>query len=100
VTGVEYCDHQKQRQVQESSVVVLAAFSAYNPRILLNSATPKHPNGMANSNGLVGRYIMSHHMASVYGLFDEDVENHMGLTGVTLISQDVYAKKHPQGSLR
>jgi choline dehydrogenase-like flavoprotein len=31
-------------------------------------------------------------MASIWALFDEDVENHMGLTGALLISQDDYPK--------
>jgi choline dehydrogenase-like flavoprotein len=91
-TGVEYYDQQKRRQVQLASVVVLAAFAAQNPRILFNSATDKHPTGIANSSGLLGRYIMAHHMANISGIFDEDVENHMGLTGALLISQDDYAK--------
>ena len=46
VTGVEYYDDKKQKQVQEASVVVLAAWSAQNPRILLNSATDKHPRAL------------------------------------------------------
>ena len=44
VTSVEYYDQKKERQVQPASVVVLAAWAAQNPRILLNSATDKHPN--------------------------------------------------------
>jgi choline dehydrogenase-like flavoprotein len=91
-TGVEYYDPKKQRQVQAADVIVLAAFTAHNPRILFNSTTDKHPNGLANSSKLLGRYVMAHPMASIYGLFDEDVENHMGLTGALLISQDDYAK--------
>src|SRR6266849_6725466 len=59
VTGVEYYDD-KERQVQEASVVVLAAWSAQNPRLLLNSTSDKHPKGLANSNGLVGKYMMAH----------------------------------------
>ena len=49
-----------ERQVQEASVVVLAAWAAQNPRLLLNSATDKHPKGLANANGLVGKYMMTH----------------------------------------
>src|SRR5262245_35011097 len=56
VIGVEYYDRNRERQVQEASVVVLAAWAAQNPRIMLNSATVKHPNGLANSSGLVGKY--------------------------------------------
>src|SRR5499426_1890144 len=48
VTGIEYYDEKKERQVQEASVVVLAAWSAQNPRLLLNSATDRHPKGLAN----------------------------------------------------
>src|SRR6202048_5189361 len=37
VTGVEYYDAKKERQVQEASVVVLAAWAAQNPRLMLCS---------------------------------------------------------------
>src|SRR5271166_2426458 len=55
VTGVEYYDQKKERQLQEANVVVLAAWAAQNPRILLNAVTDKHAKGLANSNGLVGK---------------------------------------------
>ena len=42
----------------KARVVVLAASSAESVRILLNSKSPRHPNGVANSSGLVGKYIM------------------------------------------
>jgi len=90
--GVEYYDRQKQPQVQPADIVVLAAFSAQNPRILLNSATDKHPNGLANSSGLLGRYVMVHIGASAWALFDEDVENHLGMSLAFGMSQDGYAK--------
>ena len=63
VTGVEYYDAKKQRQVQEASVVVLAAWSAQNPRLMLNSATDKHAKGLANASGLLGKYMMAHSIA-------------------------------------
>jgi len=90
--GVEYYDRQKQRQEQHADVVILAAFSAQNPRILFNSASDKHPNGLANSSGLVGRYVMAHMGASAYALFDEDVQNHMGFSSAFGMSQDGYGK--------
>jgi choline dehydrogenase-like flavoprotein len=95
-TGVEYFDKQKQRQVQLSDVVVLSAFSASNPRILLNSASDKHPNGLANSSGMVGKYVMAHITFSAFALFDEDVKNHMGMSSAFGMSQDGYVKdSHP-----
>src|SRR4029079_8580258 len=61
--GVEYFDKQRRRQVQRAKAVVLAAWSAQNPRILLNSASAAHPDGLANASKLVGKYMMAHHNA-------------------------------------
>src|SRR5467141_654664 len=98
VTGVEYYDHKKERQVQEASVVVLAAWAAQNPRMLLNSATDKHAKGLANSNGLVGKYMMTHFSSGTFAIFDEDVENQMGTTGAQYMSYDRYGKtSHKEG---
>ncbi len=92
VTGVEYFDAQKQKQTQEASVVILAAWSGQNPRILLNSATDKHPNGLANKNQLVGKFMMTHSVAGTWALFDEDITPHMGTIGAQYMSYDRYAK--------
>src|SRR5262249_57665401 len=98
VRGVEYCDQRKERQVQEASVVVLAAWAAQNPRLLLNSATGKHAKGLTNSSGLVGKYMMTHFISGTLAIFDEDVENHMGTTGAQYMSYDRYDKtSHKEG---
>ena len=75
-TGVEYYDEDREKHVQPASVVVLASWAAQNPRLLLNSATDKHPNGLANSGGIVGKYIMTHFAAVTNAMFDDDVEHH------------------------
>jgi choline dehydrogenase-like flavoprotein len=96
VTAVEYYDDKHQKQIQEASIVILAAWSAQNPRLLLNSATGKHPGGLANSSGLVGKFMMSHHVASTWAMFDEDTENHMGTIAVQYMSYEHYSKtSHP-----
>ena len=92
VTGVEYYDARKERQVQEADVVILAAWSGQNPRILLNSATDKHPKGLANKNELVGKFMMVHSIAATWALFDEDITPHMGTIGAQFMSYDRYAK--------
>ena len=94
-TGVEYFDAQGQRQVQEASVVVLAAYAFQIPRLLLNS----RPGGLANSSGLVGRYMMGHAGGNVFGLFKEDTQNYLGMTGGQLLSQESYAKDPAKGFL-
>ena len=47
-----------EERMLKARVVVLAASSAESVRILLNSKSPRHPNGVANSSGLVGKYIL------------------------------------------
>jgi len=98
VTGVEYYDEKKERQVQEASVVVLAAWAAQNPRLLLNSTTDKHPKGLANKNGLVGKYMMTHFSSGTLAIFDEDVQNHMGTTGAQYMSYERYGKTAHKGA--
>ena len=98
VVGVEYYDEKKQRQVQEASVVVLAAWPGQIPRIMLNSATDKHPNGLANASGLVGKYLMAHTIAGTAALFDEDIQNHLGTIGAQFMSYDRYGKTSYKGA--
>ena len=71
---------------------MLAAWSGQNPRIMLNSATAAHPQGLANKNGLVGKYMMSHHIANSWAIMDEDVKPYMGTVGAQLMSYDRYPK--------
>ena len=92
VTGVEYFDAKKEVQVQEANVIVLAAFASQNPRIMFNSATDKHPKGVSNASGLLGKFAMAHAGAGITAMFDEDLENHMGSFGYQFVSYD----RHPK----
>lgn len=94
-TGVEFYNAQGQREVIEARVVILAAYVFETPRILLNS----RQGGLANSSGTLGRYLMAHTTANVFGLFDEDTQNYMGVVGGQLLSQDNYAKDLKRGYL-
>ena len=98
VTGVEYYDSKKEKQVQEASVVVLAAWAAQNPRLMMISSTDKHHKGLANSSGLLGKYMMAHYASGTWALFDEDVENHMGTVGAQYMSYDRYDKTSKKGA--
>jgi choline dehydrogenase-like flavoprotein len=59
VTAVSYIDKTtgSERRVQ-CRTVVLAASACESARLLLNSRSSRHPNGLANSSGKVGRYLM------------------------------------------
>ena len=61
VSGVLVVDA-RTRETREytARVVFLCASALESARILLNSATARHPDGLANSSGQVGRNIMDH----------------------------------------
>ena len=57
--GIAYVDKTTGKEaVVKGRVIVLAASSAESTRILLNSKSAQFPNGLANSSGLLGKYIM------------------------------------------
>jgi len=58
-TGVSYVDRTTGSHEHASArVVVLAASACESARILLNSKSAQFPDGLANSSGKVGRYLM------------------------------------------
>jgi choline dehydrogenase-like flavoprotein len=58
-SGVSYVDKSTgTHQHARARVVILAASACESARILLNSKSAQFPNGLANSSGRVGRYLM------------------------------------------
>ncbi len=57
-TGVSYIDKEDgDEKVLKGKVVVMGASACSTARILLNSKSSQHPNGLGNSSGVVGRYL-------------------------------------------
>jgi glucoside 3-dehydrogenase (cytochrome c) catalytic subunit len=59
--GVAFVDrltHQEQEEF--GKVVILAASTLESTRIMLNSKSRQHPNGLGNSSGKLGHYLMDH----------------------------------------
>jgi len=57
-TGVSYVDTKDRTEYQiRARIVVLAASACESARLLLNSKSTRFPNGLANSSGVVGRYL-------------------------------------------
>ena len=57
-TGVSYIDRTTGTdQHVRARIVVLAASACESARILLNSRSPRSPNGLANGSGTVGKYL-------------------------------------------
>ena len=77
----------------QADVVILAAFTVENARVLLASRSDAHPSGIGNAHDRVGRGITSHTAGLVYGLFDEPTDPYLGAFGGQLLNQDHYGKR-------
>ncbi|HEY5350611.1 MAG TPA: GMC family oxidoreductase [Candidatus Lustribacter sp.] len=71
--GVTYFDADGKERFQKAKAVVIAGYSIETPRLLLNSACSGFEDGLANSSGCVGRYLMAQAGNVVLGRFDEPV---------------------------
>ena len=68
-TGVSYINKEDRKEYKlRGKVVVLAASACSCARILLNSKSKQHPNGLGNSSNLVGRYLHDSTGASAAGV--------------------------------
>jgi choline dehydrogenase-like flavoprotein len=86
-TGVTYIN-KEDRSINELNgrTVVLAASACSSARILLNSRSATHPDGLGNSSGHVGRYLHDSTGASraafIPDLIDRDIYNEDGVNGM------------------
>ena len=63
VSGVRVIDAQSRQALDfKGKIIFLCASTLESARLLLNSATPEFPNGLANSSGQLGRNLMDHIM--------------------------------------
>ena len=75
--GVEY--HREGRwRFQRARNVVVAGYAIETPRLLLNSATPRYPDGLANSSGLLGKNLMVQANQAVWGVMDDEIRSYKG----------------------
>ena len=92
VIGVVYADKQANHHRQRARIVCIAGNSIETSRILLNSASSQHPEGLANSSGQVGKNYMRHMSGTVYGIFDKPVRMYRGITMAGCIKDERYHK--------
>jgi len=74
-SGVVYYDKDGVEQFQPAEVVIIACNGVGTPRLLLNSTSGRFPNGLANSSGLVGKNLMFHPYAQIYGFVKEPTDS-------------------------
>ena len=71
--SVTYFDEHKQEREQTAKVILVCGYAIETPRLLLNSACPGFEQGLANSSGTVGKYLMVQAGNVVLGRFDEPI---------------------------
>lgn len=71
-TGVSYINKDDMQEYQVSAkIVVLGASACESARILLNSKSASHPNGLANSSNIVGKYLHDSTGSSLSGFLPQ-----------------------------
>lgn len=98
--GVEWVDRDGRMHFSAADVVLLAANGIGTARLLLASAHDGAPDGLANSSGLVGRRLMLHAQAMVFGLFDDELDTWQGHWGASIQSLEFYRSDPSRGFLR
>ena len=79
-TGVRYfragSDGQLVEEEQRAQAVIVAGYSIESPRLLLNSKSSSSPDGLANSSGLVGKFLMAQAAPVVWGRFSDTIRQY------------------------
>lgn len=86
-TGVAYINKETgAEEVLNGKVVVMGASACSTARILLNSKSRQHPNGLGNSSGVMGRYLHdstgASRMALIPDLMNRKTYNEDGVGGL------------------
>ncbi|KEO75557.1 GMC family oxidoreductase [Anditalea andensis] len=86
-TGVSFISKVDMKEYKlKSRVVVLGASACESARIMLNSKSKTHPDGIGNQGGMVGRYLHdstgADRMAILPDLIDRDRYNEDGVGGM------------------
>ncbi len=99
-TGAQYIDRDGTVRFQPARSVVLCANGIGTPRLLLLSADDRHPDGLANSSGLVGKNLMLHPNCTALGYYEEDLESWRGPAGQLIHSMQFYETDVSRGFVR
>lgn len=79
-TGVCYFQTDQDGHVveneQRARAVIVAGYAIETPRLLLNSKSTSFPDGLANSSGLVGKFLMAQAGPVVWGRFEEMIRQY------------------------
>jgi choline dehydrogenase-like flavoprotein len=87
--GAVYFDEHGKENLQHAKAVIVSSNGSETPRLLLLSKSNRFPDGLANSSGLVGKYLMFNTDALAQGTFEHPLNEYKSIE-VTRIVQDFY----------
>lgn len=97
--GVEYRDSVGQTRLQRARVVILAAYTFESVRLLFLSGDDKHPDGLGNASGQLGKHYMSKMFPHVDGYFPDVIFNrHAGPAAQAVILDDFVSDTFDSGA--
>lgn len=96
VDRVAYFDAEGIEQAQKAKAVIVAANGAETPRLLLMSESARHPDGLANGSGVVGKYLMGNGHSVTSAWFDQPLNEYKGVQ-VSRIIHDFYDSDPARG---
>ena len=68
---IVYSDAEGNEHFQRARAVIVCGYAIETPRLLFNSACPGHEQGLANSSGTLGKYLMAQAGNVILGKFDD-----------------------------
>jgi choline dehydrogenase-like flavoprotein len=96
VTGAVYFDGGKREVFQRAKAIFVCANGAETPKLLLLSKSQRFPDGLANSSGAVGRYLMWDNGGLAQGVFEHPLNEYKGIQ-VTRLIHDHYEADPKRG---
>lgn len=88
--GVEYLDALGRPRVQRARTVIVAAYTFESVRLLFLSGSDRHPEGVGNATGHLGKHFMSKMFPHVDGYFPDMVFNRHTGPGAQAVVLDDY----------
>jgi choline dehydrogenase-like flavoprotein len=95
-TGAIYFDRNRREIFQRAKAVFVCANGAETPKLLLISESNRFPQGLANSSGVVGKYLMWDNGGEAQGVFEHPLNEYKGIQ-VTRLTHDYYAADARRG---
>jgi len=91
VKSVTYLDARGATQEQDADIFILSSYTYENVRLPLLSTSNLFPRGLANNNGMVGKYYFGHGNWAVNGIVPQKLNRYSGPQGQGIAIDDFNA---------